>query len=250
MSWGMQIAGDTLFNTSTAPVFRAFKAQHSITLIVIVTLCLLIALAARIGTTSCRKWLGRGIAFLLMGYAAFLYLQQGITRALNWQNSLPLELCNLVMIACVMSLFKPNRLTSEIAYFGGLSGTLLAVVTPDLTQGFPSWAFILFFWGHGATLLAIVFLVAGQSFRPSRGSILRMFVALNVYGLVIGPIDAVTGWNYGYLCRKPSAPSLFDYFGPWPWYLLSIEVIALLSFFLLDLPWRLLARSRQGASGL
>ena len=40
-------------------------------------------------------------------------------------------------------------------------------------------------------------------------------------------------------------PSLLDFLGPWPWYLLSLELIALVSFFLLDLPWRLLIWFRK-----
>jgi len=31
-----------------------------------------------------------------------------------------------------------------------------------------------------------------------------MMIALNIYGLVVGVLDWIAGWNYGYLCRKPS----------------------------------------------
>jgi len=114
---------------------------------------------------------------------------------------------------------------------------LQATATPELSRGFPSWDFILFFWSHGVTLMAIIFLIAEPGFKPRRGSIVRLMIALNIYGLVVGAIDAVAGWNYGYLCRKPSEPSLLDVLGPWPWYLFSIEVIALLTFLILYLPW-------------
>jgi hypothetical integral membrane protein (TIGR02206 family) len=227
----------------TATAFHVFNAQHLVTLCVILALCVLVSWAAK--NPSSRKWLGRLIGFALLGYAVCIYAQQVIGRSLNWQYSLPLELCNLVLISCVISLFRPRRFAVEIAYFWGLGGVLQATVTPDLAQGFPSWDFMLFFGGHGATLLAIVFLISGQEFRPSKGSIVRMMLALNVYGLVVGSLDALMGWNYGYLCRKPSGPTLLDFLGPWPWYLLSIEVIAFLTFLLLDLPWHLLVLFRR-----
>jgi len=221
----------------TAPIFHAFNVQHLITLGIIIALCLLIAWKARAG--KIRKIVGWLIGFLLLSYAAVLYAQQALENALSLQYSLPLELCNLVLMICIFSLFRPNQLATEVAYFWGLGGVLQATLTPDLSRGFPSWDFVFFFWSHGVTLVAIIFLVVGREFKPRRGSVVRMMIALNAYGLAVGIIDAIAGWNYGYLCHKPAEPSLLDFLGPWPWYLLSIELIAFLTFLLLGLPWRI-----------
>jgi hypothetical integral membrane protein (TIGR02206 family) len=218
--------------------FHAFHAQHLITLGVIALACILAARIARDGSFSQRKWLRWLIGFLLLSYAVVFYTQQGVQHALTWKYSLPLELCNLVLVACIVSLFRPNQFTTGIAYFWGTGGVLQATLTPDLAGSFPSLDFIMFFWSHGVTLVAIVFLVAMRDFKPRRGSVTRMMIALNIYGLVVGATDAVTGWNYGYLCQKPLEPSLLNFLGPWPWYLLSLELIACLIFLILDLPWR------------
>jgi len=233
------------------PAFTAYGAQHLITLGVITFLCVLVVWFGKKGKSTERVWLGRLIGLLIVGYIVVFYARQAVLNAWSWEYSLPLELCNIVLVACLISIFRPDPLVSEIAYFWGLGGGLQALATPDLGLGFPSWDFLFFFWGHGATVLAIVFLIACHNFRPRRGSVLRIMIALNVYGLAVGVIDAISGWNYGYLCRKPSVPSLLDFLGPWPWYLLSIELIAFLSFFLLDTPWRLLIwlRKRKAAGG-
>jgi hypothetical integral membrane protein (TIGR02206 family) len=227
----------------TAPVFDTFDVQHLTALALIAAVCLLLAWKVREG--SARVIAGRAICFLLSGYVAFFYIQQGLQNALTWEYSLPLDLCNLVLFACIVSLFKPNQFATEISYFWGMGGVLQAAATPDIARGFPSWDFILFFWGHGATLIAILFLISGREFRPRRGSVFRMMAALNAYGLAVGTMDAITGWNYGYLCRKPSQPSLLDFLGPWPWYLLSLEAIGFVSFLILDLPWRLSGSLRK-----
>jgi hypothetical integral membrane protein (TIGR02206 family) len=240
------MTNETLFNSSIVPPpFRVFSLQHLATLGTIAALSLLLYGAARGRNPARRKWLGRAIGIALLGYAAGIYGQEAMEHALSWQYSLPLDLCHLVLIACFVSLFRPGQFAMEIAYFWGLGGVLQAVVTPDLAVGFPSREFFLFFWGHGATLLAIVFLISGREFRPRKGSVVRMIFALNLYGLVVGVIDLVTGWDYGYLCRKPSAPSLLDLLGPWPWYLLSLELVGLLTFLLLGLPWRLRVLFRE-----
>jgi hypothetical integral membrane protein (TIGR02206 family) len=192
------------------------------------------------------------IGFFLLAYAAFFYIQQGIEGTLTWEYSLPLDLCSLVLIFCILSMFTRNRFFVEIAYFWGLGGVVQATVTPDLARGFPSLEFLLFFWSHGATLIAIVFLISSGDFKPRRGSVLRMMIALNIYALAVGALNAIKGWNYGYLCQKPSAPSLLDFLGPWPWYVLSLELIALFSFLILDFPWRwalIRKRSRTPPAG-
>lgn len=218
--------------------FHAFEIQHISALAATAGLCILLACVARKLSFSGRKWLGRLLGIQLAFYGVFFYVQQGLAGGLSWEYSLPLELCNLVLIACILSLFRSGQFFDEIAYFWGLGGTLQALITPDLAAGFPSWDFFLFFWSHGAILLGIVFIIAAKNFRPRKYSVLRMMIALNAYAFVVGAIDAVMDWNYGYFCRKPAVPSLLDFLGPWPWYLLSLEGIALLSFFLLILPWK------------
>jgi hypothetical integral membrane protein (TIGR02206 family) len=226
-------------------MFKPFDEHHLIALGLISACGWLVARACSRWERKRRAWLGRVLALLLIGYAATVYVQKGIAGELSWRYALPLELCHWVMIAAVISLLHPSQLLSEVAYFWGTAGTLQATLTPDLYSGFPSWEFIFFFWSHGGILLAILFLFLGQDFRPRPGGVMRMMAAVNIYAVAVGAFDALTGCNYGYLCDKPSMPSLLDYLGPWPWYLVSLEFVALASFFLLDLPWRVAPRRRS-----
>ena len=225
--------------------FQPFSTEHLVALGVLSCLCGLVGWSAKRISPAQADVLGRILGISLVGYVVTVYLERAVAGELRWEDSLPLELCHWVLLACIVALFWPNRLAFEIAYFWGLGGTLQAVVTPDLGQGFPSWNFIQFFWAHGTILLAIVYLAAARDLRPDGGSVRRMFLAVNFYALVVGSLDLVFGWNYGYLRHPPLQPSLIDYLGPWPWYILSLEGVALLSFIILDLPWRFRAKRKR-----
>jgi uncharacterized membrane protein YwaF len=47
--------------------------------------------------------------------------------------------------------------------------------------------------------------------------------------------------------QKPATPSLLDMLGPWPWYLLAGELIAVLLVLLLYLPFALADRRARRA---
>jgi hypothetical integral membrane protein (TIGR02206 family) len=217
--------------------FRMFGAGHAGALVLLLVLGALVAWAGRTASAAARSRLGRSLGILLLAYGAVRYLELGLRGLLSWSYSLPLELCHWVLVACVTAAFTRKQLASEIAYFWGFGGTLQAVLTPELFEGFPSWEFIQFFWSHGVILLTIVYLVSARDFRPRPRSVLRMMLAVNLYLVIAGTLDLVFGWNYGYLMRPPAQPSLLDYLGPWPWYLLSLELVAVVTFWLLALPW-------------
>ncbi len=226
------------------PKFQIFGLQHLAVLALLAVLCVLVMLASRKLAPPRRLWLGRALGLLLFSYAVVLYLDELRNGWLQATTSLPMQLCDWVLIACLIALFRNSALASEIAYFWGFGGTLQAVLMPDIAQGFPSWRFVQFFWGHGLTLFCIVYIVTARNFRPRARPVGRMMAALNVYGVFALTIDLAFGWNYGYLLHKPQGASLFDFLGPWPWYLLFLELLGLIIFWLLALPWKILDRHR------
>lgn len=155
----------------------------------------------------------------------------------DWTHALPMHMCDWAAIAAIIALLCRNQTAYEMAYFWGLAGTLQATLTPDLKYEFPDIRFLTFFLSHGGTLVAIAFLTLGLRMRPYPISLLRIFLATQVYTICAGATDWLLNENYGYLRAKPLHASLLDYLGPWPWYILSLEAIALLSFLIYYSPF-------------
>ena len=159
--------------------------------------------------------------------------------------ALPLQLCDVACLVAVAALWTEHPLAIALTWFWGLAGTANGLITPEVHAHFPDYIFIQYFVAHGGIVAAAFFLVVGLRHSPRRGDVLR------AYGVTVGLLifDAVvnllTGGNYLYLRHTPSVHSLLDTFGPWPWYVLASAVLALLLFFLLDLPFR---RGRTAAA--
>lgn len=157
--------------------------------------------------------------------------------SVSWQNGLPLHLCDWTNIIVIIVLFWRNQFLYELAYYWGLAGTIQALLTPDLRYFFPDPRFITFFVSHSGIIAAVLVLTIGRNMRPSKFSIWKVFAATQFYIIVTLSVNWLLDANYGYLCRKPFNPSLLDHLGPWPYYILSMDALALFSFFICGLPF-------------
>lgn len=156
----------------------------------------------------------------------------------------------MTLCLTVISAFSLNATAFDLAYYGALGGTSMAVLTPDLWEPFPSFSTVQFFIAHGLVLVTVLYLVWSGEARPRPGSIWRAMLGLNIFAALAGTFDIIFGTNYTYLRARPQNPSLLDYFGPWPWYLLTSKIVALMLFAFLYAPFRLqkLRSKRQNSS--
>jgi hypothetical integral membrane protein (TIGR02206 family) len=153
--------------------------------------------------------------------------------------NLPLHLTDVVTVVSVLALWTARPLLVELTWFWGLTASLQAVLTPDLgSADFPELLWWTFFIAHSGAVVAAVALVIGRGITPRPGAVKRVFAATVVVAAAAGIANLLTGGNYMWLREKPEAGSLLDYMGPWPWYILSAAVLALLLFTLLALPFR------------
>jgi hypothetical integral membrane protein (TIGR02206 family) len=87
-----------------------------------------------------------------------------------------------------------------------------------------------------------------EGYRPTWKSLVRVGVWTNVYLLVVTGINLLIDSNYMFTLHKPPTASLFDVLGPWPWYLLAAEGIALVVFLILYLPFAVKDYRKQAAA--
>lgn len=179
-----------------------------------------------------------GVGAVLILDTLFYYLHLAEHGSLTFPNQLPLELCDASLFLTIFVLFTLHKLAFELAYYWGLAGATMALLTPNLHEPFPSVGALQFFIAHGLIVASMIYLVWSGQLRPRRRSVWRAILGVNVFALLVGSFDALFHANYMYLRAKPENASLLDVLGPWPWYLVVTEAVALVLFGLLYLPFR------------
>lgn len=210
-----------------------------------------IAVAAGLAVPFARHARASRVRALRLAMAAALaasYVSEIAGGALEgWLSPaiLPLQLCDVAGLLSIWTLVTLGRRTVGPLYYVALAGTLPAIVTPELGEGFPSLRFAAYFLPHGLIVTTALLLPFGLRLVPPRGAWLRAFVLLNLYALAVTPVNLALGTNFLYLRAKPIGPTPYDWFGPWPYYILTEEFVAASVFFLLDLPLRRLRRAAR-----
>jgi hypothetical integral membrane protein (TIGR02206 family) len=232
------------------PPFVLFGPDHLAALAIIAlvgfALARLIAVRPR-GTVALAVRLGLGAT--LAGLVAFELIVAAREGWLTLEVLLPLQLCDAAMLLAVLALATLRRGFAELLYYWAGAGMLPTVLTPDLPVGFPRWEFLIFFGLHGLCIVSAVVLVFGFGLVPRRGGPWRAFLMTSAYAALVGLVNVALQANYLYLCAKPANPTLLDYFGPWPVYLLVAAVFGLAMFWVLDLPLRSFRRRAALRSG-
>jgi len=178
-----------------------------------------------------RLALGYGLAANEIVWWIFRYSHEGVHLV-----NLPLQLCDATVWLSAAACLTLQPFVVEAAYFAGIAGAGMALLTPDLWSPWPSYPAVYFFVAHGGIVAASSVPVFGRLAELRPGAWWRAFLALLGYAAVVGALDRLTGANYMYLCVKPKSGSLLNAFGPWPVYLAPAAALTLALFWLMYLP--------------
>ncbi|MEM6885067.1 MAG: TIGR02206 family membrane protein [Verrucomicrobiota bacterium] len=224
--------------------FNLFGLPHLTVLILTIAIPVVLCLWSRRAPEATRS-IAIGIATVLLLNKLAVFTFACVYNVIPWLERLPMHLCDWVTFIAAAALILRKQTLYELTYFWGLAGTLQATITPDLPYGFPHFYFFTFNISHSGILIAAAFLTFGMKFRPQAISILRAFMWIQLYAVVTIVVNLLTDQNYGYLCDKPKSATLLDHLGTWPWYILSLQMMALAFFAFYYLPFWIYDRWKQ-----
>ncbi|MGB0879183.1 MAG: TIGR02206 family membrane protein [Polaribacter sp.] len=156
----------------------------------------------------------------------------------NYQEHLPLQLCTF--LALLIPIFSLTRkyLYYEVLFFLVLTGTFQALVTPT-EYNFMNMPFVKYWVVHAGLVIFMLYATFVYNMRPTFRSVIKSFIGMQVYIILMFIVNYILGSNYFYTMKKPDGTTLLSLFGDWPYYILAVEIIIIPYFLLIYLPFYL-----------
>lgn len=227
---------DLLFDTTNP--FTAYTYLHWWPLIFFIVTLTGVILFARYKLSHDERvalgtWLAAIPAISVLLRMVFTYMDGTFTI----QEELPLQLCRSLALAFPFVIYYQSTKWFGIFYFFAIVGTLQALLTPDLPLSAPHHSYWTYWTLHCILIVMPIYCIVNFNWKVTKRDFWNAIIVVNLYSLFTGVINFLIGSNYFYTHHKPPGPTLLDFLGPWPWYIIAVEGLAVGLFFLAGLPF-------------
>ena len=224
--------------------FVMFGTIHLISLALIFLIVLGLPYTVNRSSNLDQDKVGRIIAYLLIAHALMspykdLFI---LENPYHWKEVLPLHMCDFSEIILAWFLLGGPKILFNIAYYWGIAGATMALLTPDLTIA-GDLDYIFFFVGHGLIVAAVFYAILALGNLPTlkethQVMVITVFVLLPIIyiiNLILGDFPGGTT-NYWYLMARPDGDSLLNLFPDPPYHIFPALLLTVSIFYLIYLP--------------
>ncbi len=224
--------------------FEAYTLQHYIPLAVSLVIGVLSVRRGKSWSADKQRSLGVILAIIVVMSMLIGDIILMINGEYDLKEDLPLYLCRTTALLFPFAIALNWRKALGVFYFWTLAGTLQALLTPDLAEGFPNYFYFRYWALHAGLVICALYSVIVFKLRIGWPDFWRAVIWTQVYIFGVHLLNWIIGSNYSYTMRKPPG-TILDYMGPWPWYILVGEGVMLFLFLAILLPF--LIKSRKAS---
>jgi len=228
--------------------FILFGTTHIVTIIAITLISIFLPLIYKTKSEYQKSIMTKAIAFVIFCHVIIspykdLYL---LENPYNWREVLPFHMCDLSEIFLIFFLLGGPSILYKCAFFWGLAGATMAIITPDIEFLDLDYAF--FMVGHGMIIIGIMYATVALDNRPYAKDIVTVSL---ITALILLPVTYLINYilgepaNFWYLMQKPAGTSLMDAFPEPPYHLLVTTPLAILMFCLIYIPYFVKDRAKS-----
>ena len=183
------------------------------------------------------------IIFLLLINQIMDFYREGIAIG-RWQEGLPLHLCDFSTMAIVLYFLTKKRDFFVFAFFFGIAGGGMSILTPDTVYGFPYIGYIQSQIGHTMILMGVTYAMIIDKQRPYLIDVPKALFYASVLLLFTYFMNYILGTNYWFLAEKPIGDNITSFMRPEPFHIIDLYIAAIVICYAIYLPYYLRDRSR------
>lgn len=159
----------------------------------------------------------------------------------EWKLGLPLHLCDFSSFSILIYLLTKKRDFFIFAFFFGIAGAGMSILTPDTGYGFPDVGYIQNQIGHTAIILGVSYAMVIDRQRPYLKDVARALVFATILLLIMYGVNYLLGppANYWFIVEKPIGDNVTSFMRPEPFHMIDIWLLAVFVCYLIYLPYYL-----------
>ena len=218
--------------------FRLSSPSHIIFTIICITMIVILPRLFINKSSSSKNMLIFAIIVLILTNQSLDFYREGYGIG-NWKLGLPLHLCDFSSASIIIYFFTKRREFFLFAFFAGISGAGMAILTPDVKYSFPHIDYLRHMIGHSMILLGVAYAIVIDNQRPQLKDVHRVLGVLSVFLLLMYPINNFLGSpaNYWYVAEKPPGFNVTDLMRDAPYHMIDIYILTVIICYLIYLPY-------------
>ena len=159
-------------------------------------------------------------------------------------DSLPLHLCTISYIFCIIYFYNKNRFSFEFLMLLSLGGAIQSLLTPEMTHGYSDYFYVDYYISHCTIIMTPFYGFLIDHYKPRKLSFMWVWLIGHIILMIVGMINSLIGSNYIYLCAKPKVDNaMVD--GVFPNHLVSFEVFGTLHIILFYVLFRFVFATKK-----
>ena len=162
----------------------------------------------------------------------------------RWQEGLPLHLCDFSTMAIILYFLSKKRDFFIFAFFFGIAGGGMSILTPDTVYGFPYIGYIQSQIGHTMIIMGVAYAMVIDKQRPYLIDVPKVLFYASVLLLFTYYMNYILGTNYWFLAEKPIGDNIISFMRPEPFHIIDLYIAAIVICYAIYLPYYLRDRSQ------
>ena len=218
--------------------FRLSSPSHIIFTIICITMIFVLPRFFVNKSSSSKNFLIIAIIVLILTNQTMDFFREGY-GVNNWKLGLPLHLCDFSSASIILYFYTKRKEFFLFAFFAGISGAGMAILTPDVKYSFPHIDYLRHMIGHSMILLGVAYAIIIDNHRPQLKDVHRVLAVLSVFLLIMYPINNFLGSpaNYWYVVEKPPGFNVTDLMRDAPYHMIDIYMLTVIVCYLIYLPY-------------